>query len=192
MSSMVAVRRCRRALAVAMLLVAGCRIGSKPGAVPGDAGVPTLGTAAPGQFSDLAPGDTAGVIVMMRQTMGSIDAGLDAMIRRDTILPPGADATSRQLTVWLQGGAPRKLVVVDSTGHGQHNTETEVWFIGGDVAVLLQMTDAYAFDGDRIVLWTDEALQPRIDATSDAMMVQQAALVKTVRGWLGVLGFKLP
>ena len=129
---------------------------------------------------------------MMRQTMRSIDAGLDAMTRRDTTLAPGADSTSRHLTLWLQEGVPRKLVVVDSIGHGQNNTETDAWFMGGDVAVMLQVTDVYAFDADRIVLWTDETLQPRIDATADALMVKQAALIESVRGWLTVFGIKLP
>ena len=129
---------------------------------------------------------------MMRQVMHSIDAGVDSMARRDTTVMPAGDSVSHHLAVWLQEGVPRKLVVVDSTGHGQNNSETDVWFMGGDVAVLLQVTDAYAFDGDRIVLWTDEALQPRSEATSDALMAKQAALIETVRGWLRTLGLALP
>ena len=174
------------------VLIAGCRIGPKADSTSGGAAPNTLGAAAPGQFADLAPGDTAGVIAMMRQTMRSIDAGLDSMIRRDTTLAPDADSTSRHLTVWLQEGVPRKLVIVDSTGHGQNNTETAAWFMGGDLAVLVQVTDAYAFDGDRIVLWTDDAMQPRVDAATDVMMVRQAALVATVRDWLRAFGIELP
>jgi len=124
---------------------------------------------------------------MMRQIMRSIDAGLSEMTVRDTALAPGADSVSRHLTVWLQEGVPRKLVVIDSTGHGQNNTETDVWFMGGDVAVLLQVTDAYAFDADRIVLWTDESLQPRNDATPDALMVKQGVIIDAVKGWLATL-----
>ena len=177
-------------IAIVAVLIAGCRIGPKTDSTSGGAAPGTLGTAAPGQFSDLAPGDTAGVIAMMRQTMRSIDAGLDSMIRRDTTLASGGDSTAHHLTVWLQEGVPRKLVIVDSTGHGQNNTETAAWFMGGDLAVLVQVTDAYAFDGDRIVLWTDDAMQPRADAAADVTMVRQAALVESVRAWLAVFGNK--
>ncbi len=114
------------------------------------------------------------------------------MMRRDTTLAPGADSTAHHLTVWLQEGVPRKLVIIDSTGHGQNNTETAAWFMGGDLAVLLQLTDAYAFDGDRIVLWTDEALQPRVDAAADVTRARQAALVENVRTWMAMLAIKLP
>jgi hypothetical protein len=182
----------RPRIALLAVLIAGCRHGNTPAPAPGDSAAPTLGTAAPGQFADLAPGDTAGVIAMMRQVMRSVDAGLGDMVQRDTALAPGDDSTSHHLTVWLQDGVPRKLVVVDSAGHGQNNTETEVWFMGGEVAVLMQVTDGYAFDGDRIVLWTDEALQPRIDATREALMAKQAALIETVWGWLRTLHIALP
>jgi hypothetical protein len=155
--------------------------------------VTSLGTSAPGQFSDVAPGDTAGVITMMRQTMRSIDAGLAELVQRDTtIIPAGADSISRHITVWLQEGVPRKLVVIDSTGHGQNNVETDVWFMGGDVSMVLQVTDAYAFDAGRIVLWTDEALQPRPDTSSDALMAKQNMLIETVRSWLQSFNIALP
>ena len=179
-----------RMTALLVMLLAGCRIGSKGAAAPAELTTASLGTAAPGQFSDLAPGDTAGVIVMMQQIMRGIDAGLGEMSQRDTAFAAGADSVSRHLTAWMQEGVPRKLVVVDSTGHGQNNTETDVWFMGGDVAVILQVTDAYAFDADHIVLWTDEALQPRIDITGDGLMAKQATLIDGVRGWLAALGIK--
>ena len=179
-------------LAVFAILVAGCRIGARPDSAPGDASGPTGNGAAPANFSDLAPGDTAAVIAMMRQIMHSVDAGLGEMTQRDTTIAPGADSTSHHYTIWLQDGVPRKLVVIDSTGHGQNNTETDAWFMGGDLAVLLQVSDAYAFDSDRIVLWTDEALQPRADATADALMAKQGALAEAVRGWLALVGIKAP
>jgi hypothetical protein len=129
---------------------------------------------------------------MMRRTMANIDAGLVEMTQRDTTVSGGADSLSRHLTVWLQQGVPRKLVVVDSAAGGQNNSETDVWFMGGDVAVLLQAADAYAFDADRIVLWTDEALQPRSEATSPLVMVKQAELIDAVRRWLAAFGIRSP
>jgi hypothetical protein len=148
--------------------------------------VSSLGSA-PAQFSDLAPGDTAAVLAMMRQTMANIDAGLTQMTQRDTTVAGGADSISRHLTVWLQQGIPRKLVVVDSAAGGQGNSETDVWFMGGDVAVLSQAADVYAFDADRIVLWTDDALQPRGDVPSDLVMAKQGELIDAVSRWLAVL-----
>ena len=129
---------------------------------------------------------------MMRQIMRGIDAGLGPMVLRDTTVGAVANSVSRHITVWLQEGIPRKLVVIDSSGHGQNNTETDVWFMAGDVAVLLQVTDAYAFDADRIVLWTDESLQPRPDVTGELLMRKQTALIETVRVWLQSLGIALP
>ncbi len=127
---------------------------------------------------------------MMRQTMRGIDAGLSVMTQRDTTLT--SDSTSHHLTAWLQGGAVRKLTVIDSTDGRQNNVETDLWFMGGDVAVLLQAADAYAFDSDRIVLWTDESLNPRGDITPDLMMARQAMLIDQAQRWLAMLGVKTP
>ena len=127
---------------------------------------------------------------MMRQTMRNIDTGLTEMQQRDTTVGGGADSVTHHLTVWLQEGVPRKLVVVDSAAHGQNNSETAVWFMGGDVAVLLQAADAYAFDSDRIVLWTDEALNPRTEVTSELLMAKQTELIDAVQRWLAVLGIR--
>lgn len=180
-----------RKIALVTMLLAGCRDGSKPSPTSGDAVPSTLG-AAPAQFSDLAPGDTAAVVDMMRQLMRSIDAGTAQMIVRDTTYGGGADSLYHRLTVWLQEGVPRKLVVIDSAAHGQNNVEVAVWFMGGDVAVILEASDAYAFDSDRIVLWTDEALVPRTEVTPDLLMVKQAELIDAVQRWLSVLGIKSP
>jgi hypothetical protein len=150
---------------------------------------PPLG-AAPAHFSDLPPGDTAAVIAMMHQTMRGIDAGLSVMTRRDTTL--ASDSIFHHLTAWLQDGAVRKIVVIDSMASGQNNVETDLWFMGGDVAVLLQAADAYAFDSDRIVLWTDESLNPRGDVTAELLMARQAMLIDQAQRWLAMLGIKSP
>jgi hypothetical protein len=127
---------------------------------------------------------------MMRQTMRSIDAGLGSMTQHDTTLTAPTDSIVHTLAVWLQDGVPRKLVAVDSTIGSAHNRETDVWFMGGDVAVVLQVADAYAFDSDRIVLWTDETLLPRADVTMQQAMAKQTELTDAVQRWLGVLRIK--
>ena len=173
------------------ILIAGCRGGSKSASAPGDVVPPSAG-AAPAQFSDLAPGDTAGVISMMRQTMQNIDAGLSQMSERDTLLAAVGDSQPRHLSVWLEGGVPRKLVVADSGGNGPGAGETDVWFLGGDVAVVQQVSDVYAFDTGRIVLWTDGTLEPRNDITPELRMARQTDLIESVRRWLSVFGVSLP
>jgi hypothetical protein len=171
-------------------LVAGCGRGPKAGA-PSDTTAPTtLGAAAPGQFSDLAPGDTAGVVSMMRDVMRGIDAGTDRMTMRDTTI--ATDTMAYHYTLWLEDGVPRKLIAIDSLAKGGSNSEVSVWFLGGDVAVVLAPADAYAMDAGRIVLWTDESLVPRTDVTDDLMMARQSTLIDNIGGWLKIFGLSLP
>lgn len=129
---------------------------------------------------------------MMRQTMQNIDAGLPQMTRRDTLLPPVGDSLPRHLAIWSEGDVVRKLVVTDSGGNGPAAGETDVWFLGGDVAIVQQVADVYAFDSGRIVLWTDGTLEPRTDVTLDLVMARQASLIDRVRQWLAVFAIQLP
>jgi hypothetical protein len=159
--------------------------------VPGDSAGSTVGSA-PAQFSDLAPGDTSGVIAMMRQVMRQIDAALPQMVERDTVLPAVADSQPRHLAIWLENGVVRKLAVGDSGGNGPGAGETDVWFMGGDVAVMQRIADMYAFDSDRIVLWTDESFQPQTEAPKEFLMARQTELIDLVRQWLRIFGIELP
>lgn len=129
---------------------------------------------------------------MMRQIMQSVDAGLAQMTHRDTLLAPVADSLPRHLAIWLEGDVVRKLVVTDSGGNGPAAGETDVWFLGGDVAIVQQVADVYAFDSGRIVLWTDGTLEPRTDITPDLRMARETALADRVRQWLAVFGIQLP
>jgi hypothetical protein len=178
-----------RAAFLAILLI-GCGRGEKAAPDADTSALAAMGAAAPGQFADLAPGDTAGVVSMMREVMRSIDAGTAQMKMRDTTI--ATDTMAYHYTLWLEDGVPRKLVAIDSLVAGGNNTEMSVWFLGGDVAVVLAPADAYAMDAGRIVLWTDESLVPRTDVTSDLMMTRQAALMDEVSAWLQVFGLTLP
>ncbi len=181
-----------RRVAVVAILVAGCQGGHKPPAAPGRVS-PLVGNGvAPAQFSDLAPGDTAGVIAMMRQTMSTINMQLDSMTRRDTTVTLPGDSVPHRLVVWQQHGEVRKLMVTGVDSTGQNNGETDVWFTGGDVSVIEQVSDFYAFDFGRIVLWTDDAMDPRTDVTSDLVMARETQLMDVVRRWLMVFGVALP
>ena len=179
-----------RRLLVFSLLLTGCGHGAKPGPSTVQSAAPMA--APPAQFSDLAPGDTAAVIAMMRSIMNGVDAGLGDMVQRDTFLPSVADSQPRHLSVWLDHDVVRKLVAADSGGNGPGAGETDVWFLGGDVAVIEETADIYAIDFGRIVLWTDATFVPRDDIDRDAMMARQSLLLDRVRSWLAVFGLGIP
>ncbi|MGH7582029.1 MAG: hypothetical protein ACREL5_02235 [Gemmatimonadales bacterium] len=177
-------------LLVACLMLTGCGHGRKP--VPSTTGFGGPMAAQPAQFSDLAPGDTSGVIDMMHRIMTGVDAGLGDMTQRDTFLPSVADSQPRHLSVWLDHDVVRKLVAADSGGNGPGAGETDVWFLGGDVAVIEETADIYAVDFGRIVLWTDASFVPRDDVDHDAMMARESLLMNRVRNWLTVFGLGIP
>ncbi|HEY3934020.1 MAG TPA: hypothetical protein VGL65_05320 [Gemmatimonadales bacterium] len=129
---------------------------------------------------------------MMRQTMRTIDAQLPQMVQHDSIVTLPGDSLPRHLTAWLQNDVIRKLMAVDTNATGVNNGETDIWFMGGDVAIVQQVADIYAIDGGRIVLWTDETFEPRGDITPELMMDRETKLMATAASWAGVFGIKLP
>ena len=180
------------AVVIAVLTVGGCSRTPRTPVSSAQEGGGQPATAMPAQFSDLAPGDTAGVIAMMRGIMQGIDTQLGGLQERDTVLAAVADSQPRRLTVWVQDSVPRKLVVSDSGGNGPGAGETDVWFMGGDVSVIEETDDIYALDFGAIVLWTDSSFQPRTDVDRDMFMARQTLLIDRVRNWLAVLGLTFP
>lgn len=129
---------------------------------------------------------------MMRQTMRTIDALLPQMVEHDTVMTLPGDSLPRHLAVWLQANVIRKLMAVDTNATGVNNGETDIWFMGGDVAIVQQVADIYAIDGGRIVLWTDESFDPRGDITPQLTMDRETRLMTTAAAWAGVFGIRLP
>lgn len=181
-------------LVVLSLALAGCR--SEPAPAPGPAEDAALsGTqvaAAPATFAELAPGDTAAVILIMRRTMEEIEAALPGLTRRDTTLAPEPNQEARRLSIWLEDGVPRKLVVSEPNDAGQMMDESIFWFVQGEVRVVQQPTAAYAFDADRILVWTDENLVPLTDITPDVRMIREREVLEQQQKWLALLGVTLP
>jgi len=66
------------------------------------------------------------------------------------------------------------------------------WFVQGEVRVVQQPSAAYAFDADRILVWTDESLVPLTDITADARMIRERDVIEQARKWLTLLGAPLP
>lgn len=180
-----------RRIALAAVLLAGCQGRHKAAPAPGGVSTSSFNGVAPAQFSDLAPGDTASVIAMMHQIMQQVDRALPQMQRRDTVAVAPGDTVAHRFSLWRDAGVVRKLTVSD-TAANLDNAETDVWFVGGDVSIVQEVSDVFAFDNGRIVLWTDETLTPRSGITSAMLMQQETLLINRVRGWAGVFGVTLP
>ncbi len=177
-----------------MLLSAGCRSVKAPAPAASDS--PLSGSTAeagPTSFSQVTPGDTAAVIALMRSVMSDIDGALDGFERRDTVLATTPDSEPRQLTVWLERGLPRKLTVSEprEPGHSLAG-ESDYWLTNNELTVVQSMTDAYALDANRIVLWTDQMLVPVTGFTADQRMAREILLVEQARKYLAAFGMVLP
>lgn len=181
-----------------MMLVGAMACGGEP---KGDSGAAdtsdTLGyttptTAAPVSLTEVAPGDTATILRVMRGTMTDVDALLPELERRDTMLEPVGTQEPRRLTVWVQNGSPRKLTVTEPDDAGAMTGLSHFWLVGNELRVVQQPFAAYVFYGDRILVWTDSALEPVPDIPDDDRMAREIALVQEARGYLEVFGLRLP
>jgi hypothetical protein len=74
---------------------------------------------------------------------------------------------------------------------GLMNVESAYWFVDGELRAAQQPFDAFFLEGDRILLWTDEALEPRTDVASQERMDRELALVAEVELRLAHFGLKL-
>jgi hypothetical protein len=181
-----------------LVLIAGCRRGSPP---PGSGGsisasepvASAQAATAPATFRDVAPGDTAAVIDIMQRTMSDIDGALDQMQRRDTlVVPPPPDTVAQRVTLWSVDGVPRKLVVSDSNAFAGMVPDTSIWFLGGDVSVVQLPYDVLAFDAGNMLLWTDQALVPRTDVSTQQIMTAEGVIMNRAEQLLALFGVKLP
>ena len=128
----------------------------------------------------------------MRGTMGEIDGMLGQLERRDTTLAPVGTEEARRLSVWVRDGVPRKLTVSEPNDAGAMTAESQYWLVGGELRVVQQPFAAYVLYGDRILVWTDGALEPVPDIPDDDRMARELELVNQARQWLAVFGLKLP
>lgn len=181
----------RRVALLIGLAVAGCR-SDAPAPAPGqDAPPSAAGMVGPTSFAELPPGDTAAVLTLMRRTMADIDGALAQFTQRDTIYPGQDVQPPRRLTVWLENGVPRKLVVADTGVSPNIDHETDYWFVQGDVRVVKQPDANLAFDADKLMLWADENLEPVAVPESDRM-ARENSVIEDARRWLVFFGITLP
>jgi hypothetical protein len=138
----------------------------------------------------IAEGDTATVLALLRLTMTEIDGLLEGMERRDTVLAAEPGQEARRVSVWLRDGAPRKLLVSEPNEAGLMNDESAYWFVDGELRAAQQPFATFFLEGDRILLWTDEALEPRTDVPTQERMDRELALVAEVELRLAHFGLK--
>ncbi|MES2123285.1 MAG: hypothetical protein V4503_01230 [Gemmatimonadota bacterium] len=138
------------------------------------------------------PGDTAAVITILRRTMQEIDGALAGYVRRDTVLDAMPGQGPRTVSVWLEQDIPRKLTVSEPNESGKMLAESNFWFVQGELRVAQQPEDSYAFDADRIIVWTDPSLVPIVDITPELRMQREHDVVEQARHWLGIFGVRLP
>ncbi len=180
-----------------VLLASLAACGPKPdAAVPGDSSAVTDSAVLPGNepvsLAEVPPGDTAAILRVMRGTMSDIDGMLGQLERRDTTLPPVDPEEARRLSVWVRDGVPRKLTVTEPNDAGAMTGESHYWLVGGELRVVQQPFAGYVLYGDRILVWTDGALDPVPDIPDSDRMAREVDLVNEARKWLEVFGLKLP
>jgi len=142
----------------------------------------------PASLTEIAPGDTAAILSVMRRTMQEIDDLVGELERRDTTLEPVGTEEPRRLSVWIQNGVPRKLLISEPNNVGAMKAESQFWLVGGELRVVQQPFAAYVMYGDRILVWTDGALDPVPDIPDADRMAREVELVAAARRWLDVFG----
>lgn len=173
----------------------GCSGGSEQG--PGDeplAGDENAVVAMPPMvrsLDDLAPGDTLGILELMRTLISEGNSIAGRLERRDTTMPSDGHRERRTLSLWSQGDLPVKLVATEPNEDGLMRLETITWFTAGDIAVVQEPFAVMMFDADRLVLWSDEAMVP-VDAPYADQMAKERSVVDSVRARLRVFGVIYP
>lgn len=145
----------------------------------------------PMSSAELAPGDTLGLLDLMRRMMQSGDAIAASATRRDTTMPPEGYREPRRLTLFERGGEPVKLVATEPNDRGLMTGETITWFDRGEVRVVQEPFAVHYFEVDRLVLWTDEGMIP-VDVLDADRTARERAVMDSIKARLRVFGVAYP
>ena len=145
----------------------------------------------PASLAEIPPGDTGAILGLMRRVMTEGDGAAFTAEKRDTTLAPEPSQEPRRVTLLTRNGERLKLIWTEPNDAGQMTGETHAWFIDGEVRVLQEPFAAFFLDGDRIVLWTDEALEPVPVPDADRMAREQA-ITAQLRSRLALFGMDYP
>lgn len=187
-------RRLAGAVIWAALALTGCggdappvEAGEEPAATATGAMRPTT----PASLAEIPPGDTGAILGLMKRVMTEGDGAAFTAERRDTMLAPEPAQEPRRVTLLTRNDQLLKLIWTEPNDAGQMTGETHAWFVEGEVRVLQEPFAAFFLDGDRIVLWTDEALEP-VSVPDPDRMVREQAITAQLRARLALFGVNYP
>ena len=181
-------------LVVMALVLAGC--GSPDSGAPGDDQLPPDSTVAnrpaePASLADVAPGDTAGVLALIRGWIRTGDELAATLVPRDTLLNAGEGLEPRRLRLWLQDGRPVKLHATEPNATDRVAGETIVWFRLGEIAVAQRSPGTFLFAADGLIFTADESLVPvALDPELESSIERE--VIDSVKARLAVFGVGYP
>ncbi len=182
------------AVFAAALMISGCSAKAPPPEPVEDVGAPatTDGPAfSPASLAEIPPGDTGAILGLMRRVMTEGDGAAFTADLRDTTLAPEPAQQARRVTLLTRNDELLKLIWTEPNDAGQMTGETQAWFVDGEVRVLQEPFAAFFLDGDRIVLWTDEALEP-VPVPETDRMAREQAITSQLRARLALFGVDYP
>lgn len=186
-------RRWRGLVGLAMLL-GGCGpadSNTPPEEPPASDVVTTDRPAEPASLADVAPGDTAGVLALIRGWIRSGDDLAAALVPRDTLLDAGEGLEPRRLRLWVQDGRPVKLHATEPNATDRVPGETVIWFRLGELAVAQRSPGTFLFASDGLIFSADESLVPvALDPELESRIERE--VLDSVKARLAVFGVGYP
>ena len=147
--------------------------------------------AEPASLAELAPGDTLGLLELVRRVINETNTSAAGAVRRDSTMAPEGYREPRRLTLWSIDDTPIKLIATEPNDAGVMTGETIVWFVNGEVRTVQEPFDMLYFEVDRLSLWTDEAMMP-IEIPEADRMAKERAVIDSVKARLAKFGLVYP
>ena len=147
--------------------------------------------AEPASLAELAPGDTLGLLELVRRVINETNATAANAVRRDSTMAPEGYREPRRLTLWSIDDTPIKLIATEPNDAGVMTGETIVWFVNGEVRTVQEPFDVLYFEVDRLSLWTDEAMMP-VEIPEADRMAKERAVIDSVKARLAKFGLVYP
>lgn len=147
--------------------------------------------AEPASLAELAPGDTLGLLELVRRVINETNAAAQGALRRDSVMAPEGYREPRRLTLWTIDDTPIKLIATEPNDAGLMTGETIVWFVNGEVRTVQEPFDVLYFEVDRLSLWTDEAMMP-VEIPEADRMAKEKMVIDSVKARLAKFGLQYP
>lgn len=185
----------RAAGLASLVLLLGCGSADREGPggeVPTDS--PAMVTdrpAEPASLADVAPGDTAAILALIRGWIRTGDDLAATLVPRDTLLDAGEGLEPRRLRLWVQDGRPVKLHATEPNATDRVPGETVVWFRLGEIAVAQRSPGTFLFAADGLIFSADESLVPvALDPELESRIERE--VLDSVKARLAVFGMGYP